>query len=144
MTVGIDLVEISRIEKSIQNPRFRTRVFGPSEQKLLNSPRAAERAAANFAAKEAFSKALGTGICGFSLSEVEVLRNEQGAPYLALSGRAKVLAEEQGLSFAVSLTHTGEYAEAVVIGYCRDEDIGRENHADLDNGTDAAGGKTGG
>jgi len=43
--------------------------------------------AANFAAKEAFSKALGTGVRGFLLAEVSVLRNELGAPYLALSGQ---------------------------------------------------------
>lgn len=127
MTVGIDLVKISRMEKSLQNPRFRTRVFGLSEQKLFECPRGAERAAANFAAKEAFSKALGTGIRGFVLSEVEVLRNELGAPYLVLSGRAKQLAEESGLSFSVSLTHTGEYAEAIVIGYHANEDKGSEN-----------------
>lgn len=113
--VGIDLVEISRIQKSMQNPRFIARVFGVSEQKLLTGPRAGERAAANFAAKEAFGKALGTGIAGFSLCEVETLRDERGAPYLQLSGKAARIARERGLRFTVSLTHAQEYAAAVVI-----------------------------
>lgn len=48
-----------------------------------------ETIAANFAAKEAFAKALGTGVRGFSLNEVSVLRGELGAPYIKLAGNAK-------------------------------------------------------
>ena len=113
--VGIDLVEVARMEKSLQNPRFITRVFGVSEQALLTGPRRFERAAANFAAKEAFSKAMGTGIRGFSLSEVEVLRDGLGAPYLCLSGAAAELARGRGLRFSVSLTHERGMAAAVVM-----------------------------
>lgn len=113
--IGIDLVEISRIEKSMKNPRFTARVFGISERALFCGKRAFERAAANFAAKEAFGKALGTGIAGFSLSEVETLRDPAGAPYLKLSGRAAAIARERGLRFSVSLTHTESYAAAVVL-----------------------------
>lgn len=115
ISVGTDLVEISRIKQSLENPRFMTRVFGVSEQALFQCPRGAERAAANFAAKEAFGKALGTGIRGFSLREVETLRDASGAPYLLLSGRAREIAEQRGLRLSVSLTHTREYAQAVVI-----------------------------
>lgn len=116
LTVGLDLVEISRMEHSLQNERFWQRVFGPAEQEELRrkaSP--AESAAACFAAKEAFSKALGTGVRGFSLCEVEVVHNALGAPKFRLSGRAAALAAEQGLEFALSLTHTGGFAAAVVI-----------------------------
>ena len=112
LTVGVDLVEISRIERSIRNPRFVDRVFGAQEQKRLHR---AESYAAAFAAKEAFAKALGTGVCGFGLAEVEVLEDALGAPYLHLSGRARKLAEDRGLCFALSLTHTGGMAAAVVI-----------------------------
>lgn len=113
--VGIDLVEVERIQKSLENPRFLTRVFGLAEQALFcGAPqRQWERAAANFAAKEAFAKALGTGIRGFSLTEVETLRRESGEPYLSLSGKAAELAK--GLRFSVSLTHVKEYAQAIVI-----------------------------
>lgn len=126
MWVGIDLVEIHRIAKSMENPRFLTRVFGPSERELFCAPRGAgprgvERAAANFAAKEAFGKALGTGVRGFALAEVETLRDDQGAPYLKLSGRAAEIARQRGLRFAVSLTHTKEYAQAIVIACAANE-----------------------
>lgn len=115
---GIDLVEISRIRSSLQNPRFLTRVFSSAEREYLQGKKdMAPSAAANFAAKEAFSKALGTGVRGFSLCEVSVLRDSLGAPYLLLEGKAAAIAQGQGLSFSVSLTHTREYASAVVVAY---------------------------
>ena len=73
--------------------------------------------AANWAAKEAFSKALGTGVRGFGLSEVSVLRNEAGAPYFLLTGNAHKLAEQRGLTFSLSLSHTDGLALAFVIAY---------------------------
>lgn len=115
---GIDLVEIDRIRNSIEkDAKFLMRFFGEEERKLFHTANAAERIAANFAAKEAFSKALGTGFVGFSLNEVQTLRDESGAPYLQLSGKAKELAEHKQLQFSVSLSHTKEYATAIVIGY---------------------------
>lgn len=73
--------------------------------------------AANFAAKEAFSKALGTGVRGFSLAEVSVLRDHLGAPYFAFSGEAEKQVRERGLQFSVSLTHTDELAAAFVVAW---------------------------
>lgn len=113
---GIDLVEIKRIEKSIKSETFLKRVYGEKELRELKSKSPKSYAGA-FAAKEAFSKALGSGIVGFGLNEVEVLHRENGEPYFCLSGRAKKTAEEKGLSFALSITHTGEYAAAVVTAY---------------------------
>ena len=69
--------------------------------------------AANFAAKEAFSKALATGIRGFSLNEISVLRDGLGAPYIKLSGKA--LEAAKGLRFKVSITHTKTVASAIVL-----------------------------
>jgi holo-[acyl-carrier protein] synthase len=112
--VGIDMLEISRIRKSALKPRFLSRVFGRQELALYRergSP--ASFLAANFCAKEAFSKALGTGIRGFELKDVQLLRDELGKPYLALSGKAKELAK--GLDFEASVSHTKEHAVAVVI-----------------------------
>ncbi|MGI6746547.1 MAG: Holo-(acyl-carrier-protein) synthase [Firmicutes bacterium ADurb.Bin300] len=120
MVVGIDSIEIDSIEKSVKSKRFVERVYGPNEQAELqgvpDSARA-QRCAALFAAKEAFSKALGTGVRGFSLSQVEVLHENSGKPYLFLSGNAKEIAEETGYSFSVSITHTKSVATAIVIGY---------------------------
>ena len=68
--IGVDCTSVSRLAASIQRPHFVQRVFGQTEQALLQSRggRAAETAAANFAAKEAFLKAVGTGLGGFALA----------------------------------------------------------------------------
>jgi holo-[acyl-carrier protein] synthase len=122
LLVGIDLVEISRIKKSIQNPRFCGRVLGVTEYSQLEMRGfPVQSIAASFSAKEAFAKALGTGIRGFSLDEVELLRDSSGRPDLKLSGRALEIADARKLRFSVSVTHTKEYAAAVVIG----EEIGK-------------------
>ena len=116
MRVGLDMVEIDRVAACLDNPRFAQRVFGEEEREELMLRRfAPQSAAAAFAAKEAFSKALGTGIRGFALTEVQLLHNELGAPYLKLSGRAKEIAARMGLEFSVSLTHTRDCAAAVVV-----------------------------
>ncbi len=116
MQVGLDMVEISRMAECLENPRFLERVFGKREREEWMARRMSpQSAAAAFAAKEAFSKALGTGLRGFALSEVELLHDDLGAPYLALSGKAQAIAQERGLTFSVSLTHTKELAAAVVV-----------------------------
>lgn len=118
LTTGIDLVRIDRVKKAMANPRFLTRVFSVAERSLFEERGfRAETVAANFAAKEAFSKALGTGVRGFALSEVSVLRDSLGRPYFCLEGRAKKLAERTGLSFTLSLSHTDDTAAAFVLGY---------------------------
>lgn len=115
-SVGLDTVEIERIRKSCANGRFMEHVFSAEELDLLGQKRDPyPSAAANWAAKEAFSKALGTGVRGFELNEVSCLRDELGAPYLVLTGKARQAAE--GLAFSVSLTHTAELASAIVIAY---------------------------
>lgn len=114
---GIDLIETGRIAESMKRERFRARVFSPAELALIGG--SAQSAAARFCAKEAFGKALGTGVSGFALHEVQVLRDALGAPYLQLTGRA--LKKAAGLSFSVSLSHTKEYACAVVVAYAQEE-----------------------
>lgn len=121
LCVGVDMVEIKRIGESIQkNALFLMRFFGEEERKLFCGKKAYERAAASFAAKEAFGKAIGRGIVGFSLKEVEALRMESGQPYLKLSGKAKEIADEMGLTFSISLSHTDDMAIAVVIGVAKE------------------------
>lgn len=115
---GIDMVSVNRIRKSLQNPRFQARVFSVKERAFFSEKKdPAPSAAGNFAAKEAFSKALGTGVRGFSLSEVSVLRDRLGAPYFELSGRALACVEERGLSLSLSITHTQDTAAAFVVAF---------------------------
>lgn len=115
---GTDIIEIDRIKNSLKNPRFLSRLFSAQELKLFISKGLAPATiAANFAAKEAFSKAIGTGFRGFSLSEVSVLRDSVGAPYISLSGNAKKIFMAEKLKMTVSLSHCRTYATAVVIVY---------------------------
>ena len=115
---GTDLTSVARIEKSLENPRFLTRVFSSAEIALFKARgMKPETIAANWAAKEAFSKAMGTGFRGFTMNEVSVLRNELGAPYLVLEGRASSLARIKGRHFSVSLAHDSGLALAFVVGY---------------------------
>ncbi|QNO16942.1 holo-ACP synthase [Caproicibacterium amylolyticum] len=115
LAVGIDLCEIDRIQRSMRNPRFCREILGEQEfAQLQGRGFPAQSVAASFSAKEAFAKAMGTGLCGFSLREVELLRQRNGAPYLHLTGRAAALAA--GWEFSVSISHTGSTAAAVVAG----------------------------
>ena len=116
MNVGIDTVEIKRIEELLKKDAFLSRVFSAEEQKefaLKNNK--SEHIAAAFAAKEAFSKAIGTGIAGFALTEVSLLHFENGKPYLSFSGNALSIVKENNYAFDVSVTHTASVATAIVI-----------------------------
>ena len=96
---GIDVVEIERIEKSMQNPAFLGRFFSEKEVAYFESKNFnLESVAAAFAAKEAFSKALGTGIRGFRLNEVTICHDLLGKPYFEFSGNAKRIAEKRKLN----------------------------------------------
>lgn len=116
--IGTDLCEVARMERSLTRQAFVQRVFSEQEQELLDSRKGAARtqtAAANFAAKEAFLKACGTGLAGFALAEVSALRNEHGAPYLSFTGKAAAFIEQNGLTAHLSLTHESGLAAAFVI-----------------------------
>ena len=115
--IGVDIVSIDRIEKSLSRENFLAKVYGEGEIALFATEGRIKTnsLAANFAAKEAFSKALGTGVRGFELNEVEILRDDMGKPYFHLSGKAKEIAESNNLVFSVSLSHEKDKAIAFVI-----------------------------
>ena len=112
--VGIDLIEIERLERAIERrPRLAARVFAPGELEYARGKaRPARHLAARFAAKEAALKALGLG--GLRLHEVEVEGGGDGPPRLRLHGEAAAVAEREGLALQVSLTHSRDLAAAVV------------------------------
>ncbi len=123
--IGCDLCEIARLEKTLAGPHgaaFARRVFGPAERAALGlevgaplSHKTAASAAANFAAKEAFLKAAGTGLAGpFSLAEIEAVRLESGAPEYRFSGRTAAWVAERGLTARLSLSHDG----GVALAFC--------------------------
>jgi holo-[acyl-carrier protein] synthase len=120
VAIGIDLVEISRIEQVFarRGDRFRTRVFTEMESSYCEA-RASKFAsyAVRFAAKEAAMKAIGTGWAdAVGWKEIEVVNAANGKPTLRLHGRALEFMLQLGASRAhVSLTHSGDLAIAEVI-----------------------------
>ena len=115
-SVGVDIIEIERIEAALRRhgERFLQRVYTPAEQAYCRGR--VPELAVRFAAKEAVSKALGTGMRGIAWKEMEILGDKRGKPLVHLHGRAKARAEELGLSeFAVSLSHSRNHAVAFVM-----------------------------
>ena len=117
---GIDLVEIGRVQRSIDRygQRFLDRVYTAAEQAYcLRKRKSAESFAARFAAKEAGAKALGTGIShGVNWLEIEVTREPGGRTTLQFHGRAAEFAARLGACrAALSVTHTAELAMASVV-----------------------------
>lgn len=116
--IGVDTATVERIKRCIARESFYTRVYGVVERAALNAlppARRAQSAAAAWAAKEAFGKALGTGVSGFEMSEVQVLHTDVGAPYLAFFGRASEIIESRSLTAHLSVTHEGGFATAFVV-----------------------------
>ena len=115
--IGIDVVEVARIEQSIVEfgDRFLERIFTATEREYCQGQKHSElHYAARFAAKEAVSKAFGTGI-GKDIAwlDLEVARRPSGEPEMILRGRAKAFAEENNATVVkVSLTHAEHYAAA--------------------------------
>lgn len=111
MKIGVDMEELSRFAKLIQKSRFVSRVLTENEAQVfikLNTKRQVEYLAGRWVAKEAFSKAYGTGIGKLSFQDIEVLNDDYGAPYFSkipeLNGQAEI-----------SLSHTDTNAIAFVV-----------------------------
>jgi len=115
--IGIDVVEVERIESSMAEfgERFAEKVFTPAEREYCESQRRPGlHYAARFAAKEAVAKAFGTGI-GKDLGwlDMEVRRKDSGEPELVLTGAGATFAERQGIAAVkISLSHAKDYAAA--------------------------------
>jgi holo-[acyl-carrier protein] synthase len=116
LSVGVDVIETERIARALERwgHRFLTHVYTHAEVEYCRHH--VPELAVRFAAKEAVSKALGTGLRGVTWREMEVLSDSRGKPLVRLHGRAKKRAEELGLDeFAISLSHSRRYAVAFVV-----------------------------
>ncbi len=112
--IGTDLIEIERIQKAYEKESFRNKIYTEAEQQLIAGR--AQRAAGNFAVKEAVVKAFGTGFGAISPIHIEVLRESSGKPYVVLHGPAKELKEARAiLQIHVSISNTKEYAVGYVV-----------------------------
>ena len=119
----MDIADISRFVRILEesNTPFINKCFTEDEIRYCNSSKdlkkKAERYAARFAAKEAVGKALGTGLMseGVGMTDIEVIKDDKGAPGIKLTGGALKHAEELGMSsVSISLSHDGGIAGA----YC--------------------------
>ena len=118
--IGVDLAEVRRIRDQVarHGEEFLEEFLNPDEIAFCRTRRDPFPSyAARFAAKEAFSKALGTGVgSAFGWRDLRVETDEQGRPSLVLRGRARSAVETRGVRRVhVSLTHESDYAAAVVI-----------------------------
>ena len=115
--IGTDIIEIDRIRTAInRTPSFLKKAFTENEIELFNSRgMRVETIAGNFAAKEAISKALGTGFRGYGLKDFEILRYELGKPIVNLYKEAKERSGNKTLNINVSISHNKTNAIAFVI-----------------------------
>ncbi|MDR2106341.1 MAG: holo-ACP synthase [Coriobacteriales bacterium] len=118
--LGVDIIEIERMERALgRTPRMRERLFSQTERAYAQGKaRPAVHFALFFAAKEAVLKALGTGFAGMAFTDVEVDHDRYGRPVPVLHGRARELAEAQGvveMQLSLSYTRSVGVASAVAI-----------------------------
>jgi holo-[acyl-carrier protein] synthase len=118
--IGVDLVENARIQHSLDRfgERFLQRVFTAGEIEYSQSMKfPARHLAARFAAKEALSKAFGTGIGkAMGWRDIDVRKKASGEPFIVLEGGAKQLADDRGVRAVwISLSHTEHHAMAVIV-----------------------------
>lgn len=118
--IGVDLVECARIERSLErfSEKFLKRVFTEGEIEYSMSMKfPARHLAARFAAKEAVSKAFGTGIGkAMGWRDIDVRKKSSGEPFLVFSGGAEKLANERGVKNAlITLSHSDQHAVATIV-----------------------------
>lgn len=113
--VGCDIVNVIRIEKLLANDRFLDKVCTDYERSYCKG-KSAQTAAGIWAAKEAVSKAMGTGFCGYTPKDIEVCHDDNGRPQIVLHRGARTRAELLEISnLQISISHEAELALAFVV-----------------------------
>lgn len=118
MLVGIDIMDVVRMEKMSLNPNHSKRIYTQYEIEYINKTnKRTQRMAGLYCAKEAFLKAVGTGVRnGIDFLEIEVQHDKDGKPFFKLSEKVKFLLATKGLkNAAVSISHTEEISTAICI-----------------------------
>lgn len=113
--IGCDIVSVSRIAVLIADKKFLNKVYTEHEQNYI-SGKGTQTAAGLWAAKEAVSKALGTGFVGFTAKDIEIRHNESGTPQIVLYNGAKTIAESvDAKNIHISISHEKEQALAFAV-----------------------------
>ena len=116
--IGNDIIEIERIEKAILKEGFKNKIYTQRELKNIEKRgNRTETYAGIFSAKEAISKAIGTGVREFSLTDLEILNDDLGKPYVVVSEKLdKILKnKKEDYQIEISISHSKKYATAMAI-----------------------------
>ena len=116
--IGNDIIEIERIEKAISKEGFKNKIYTQRELKNIEKRgNRTETYAGIFSAKEAISKAIGTGVREFSLTNLEILNDDLGKPYVVVSEKLdKILkVKKESYQIEISISHSRKYATAMAI-----------------------------
>ena len=116
--IGNDIIEIERVEKAILKEGFKNKVYTQKElENIEKRGNRTETYAGIFSAKEAISKAIGTGVREFSLTDLEILNDDLGKPYVVVSEKLdKILkTKKEDYQIEISISHSRKYATAMAI-----------------------------
>ena len=116
--IGNDIIEIERIEKAISKEGFKNKIYTQRElENIKKRGNRAETYAGVFSAKEAISKAIGTGVREFSLTNLEILNDDLGKPYVVVSEKLDkiIKSKKEDYQIEISISHSKKYATAVAI-----------------------------
>ena len=116
--IGNDIIEIERIERAISKEGFKDKIY--TQRELENIEKRGDRVetyAGIFSAKEAISKAIGTGVREFSLIDLEILNDDLGKPYVVVSEKLDkiIKSKKEDYQIEISISHSKKYATAVAV-----------------------------
>ena len=116
--IGNDIIEIERIERAISKEGFKDKIYTQRElENIKKRGNRAENYAGVFSAKEAISKAIGTGVREFSLTDLEILNDDLGKPYVVVSEKLDkiIKSKKEDYQIEISISHSKKYAIAIAI-----------------------------
>ena len=116
--IGNDIIEIERVEKAISKEGFKVKVYTQREiENIVKRGNRAETYAGIFSAKEAISKAIGTGVREFALTDLEILNDDLGKPYVIVSDKLNKIIQrkKENYQIEIAISHSNKYATAMAI-----------------------------
>ena len=116
--IGNDIIEIERVEKAISKEGFIAKVYTQREiENIVKRGNRAETYAGIFSAKEAISKAIGTGVREFALTDLEILNDDLGKPYVIVSDKLNkiIQSKKENYQIEIAISHSKKYATAIAI-----------------------------
>ena len=116
--IGNDIIEIERVEKAISKEGFIAKVYTQREiENIVKRGNRTETYAGIFSAKEAISKAIGTGVREFALTDLEILNDDLGKPYVIVSDKLNEIIQrkKENYQIEIAISHSKKYATAMAI-----------------------------